>query len=267
MPNEKIATKGKTAFGFETQTAELIKYFQTGTGNGEPIFQALDLFPIPIEIFAPDGMAVYANRAGMEMVNCKDASLLIGHYNTLEDKVCMDELGYRDEFLKAFKGELVVIKGFPAPIQDVLDRGVIEEKPWEAATMDLIFYPIWQNDKLHFVVCVFVIRGLYYGRPDVARAKEYIDGHWQGDFDPHEVAKAVGMSRSQLFSLFKQDSDMSPGEYFKKCKVEHIKEKLADKNLSIKEVFAECGEDSRGRTARVFKEITGLSPSEYRETI
>jgi len=264
----KIAPgKGKTAFGFETQVAELIKYFQMGLGNGEPIFQALDLFPIPIEIFAPDGMAVFANRAGLEMVNCKDASLLIGQYNTLKDKVCMDDLGYRDEFLKAFKGELVIIKGFPAPIQDVLDRGVIEEKPWEAATMDLIFYPIWKNDKLHFVVCVFVVRGLYYGRPDVARAKEYIDSHWQGEYDKEAVAKSANMSVTQLYRLFKQHEDMTPSEYFKKVKVDHIKEKLADKTLSIKEAFAACGEDSQGWAVKVFKEVTGISPKNYRENL
>ena len=51
----------------------------------------------------------------------------------------------------------------------------------------------------------------------------------------------------------------------KKVKGEHIKEKLADASLSIKEAFAACGEDSQGRFAKTFKDIAGLSPLHYRE--
>jgi len=50
----------------------------------------------------------------------------------------------------------------------------------------------------------------------VARAREYIENNWQDEFDPDAVAKSVGMSRSQLFSVFKQHTRMSPGEYYRK---------------------------------------------------
>jgi len=266
-PKTPLSTKSKTAFGFETQFGELINWFQNGCESDEPWYQMVDMFPIPIEIFAPDGTTVFVNRAGLEMVNCKDASLLVGKYNLLKDPVCMDELGYRQEFDKAFKGEALMVKGFPAPIQDVLDRGVIEEKPWEAAKMDLVLYPIWKNEKLHFVVCVFIVKNLYFGRPEVARAKEYMDTHWQGEYDKEAVAKAVNMSVSQLYSLFKQHVGMPPGEYHRKVIVDHLKERLADKNLSIKEAFAACGEDSQGWAVKVFKEVTGISPKQFREEL
>ena len=133
--------------------------------------------------------------------------------------------------------------------------------------MDLLFYPIWKNDKLHFVVCVFIIRNMYFGRPDVAKAKEYIDSHWHGEYDKEAVANAVNMSVSQLYSLFKQHIGMPPGEYHRKVTVDHIKEKLADKNLSIKEAFAFCGEDSQGWAVKMFKEVTGISPKQFREEL
>jgi len=60
---------------------------------------------------------------------------------------------------------------------------------------------------------------------------------------------------------------MPPGDYHKRVKVNHIKEKLADKNMMIAEAFAACGEDSRGTYARVFKEVTGTSPKEYRASL
>jgi len=166
---------------------------------------------------------------------------------------------------KAFRGEAVMGNDYPVPIQDLVDRGVIKEKPFESASGDYILYPVFKNDKLHLVVFILIVKGMYFGRPDVARAKEYIDSHWQGEYDSKTVAKAVNMSVAQLYNLFKQNVGMPPGEYHNKVKVDRIKEKLGDKNLSIKEAFAACGEDSQGRVAKVFKKVTGMSPKQYRE--
>ena len=49
--------------------------------------------------------------------------------------------------------------------------------------MDLNCFPTWDGDKLIFVVCVFVVKRMYQGRPDVAMAKAYIDNHWQEEFN------------------------------------------------------------------------------------
>jgi transcriptional regulator GlxA family with amidase domain len=44
-----------------------------------------------------------------------------------------------------------------------------------------------------------------------------------------------------------------------------VKEKLIDTNLSIFQAFNECGMEYNGHYAKVFKELTGYSPSEYRK--
>jgi len=259
LPVKAISEVGSPDF------SDVIKYFDVLKENDEPLFQLLDLFPIPVEIFAADGTVVYANLALMDMNNIKDRSLFIGKYNCLKDTVCLDELGYREDFERAFSHEKVIMKGFPAPIHDLVVRGVIKEKPFEKATMDLYTYPVWKDKKLIFVVCVFAVRNLYFGRPDVVKAKEYIDTHWKGEYIAAEVAKFVNMSERQLYILFNKHIGMTPGEYFRNCKVEHIKEKLKDKNLSIKEAFAACGEDSQGTYIKIFKKATGLSPTQWRE--
>jgi two-component system response regulator YesN len=121
--------------------------------------------------------------------------------------------------------------------------------------------------KLVFVVFVYNIKKRYYGRPELALAKVYIDKHWQEEFDSKVLAKAVHMSERQLFRLFKEQEGISPGDYYNKCKVEHLKEKLIDKSLNIKEVFAACGVDSQGWFPRVFKKMTGKTPSQYRKVL
>ena len=133
--------------------------------------------------------------------------------------------------------------------------------------MDLYTYPVWKNDKLILVVSVAVVRNLYLGRPDVAKAKEYIDTHWKEEFDFHAVAKHVNMGVTQLYGLFQKHTGMTPGDYYRNCKVEHIKEKLSDYDLSIKEAFAACGEDSRGAYSKIFKKIAGVTPTEFRNSL
>jgi AraC-like DNA-binding protein len=230
----------------------------------ELMFQLLEMFPIPIEIFDADGFTLFFNKAGRELNNITDASLIIGKYNLLNDPVCNDQLGMREEIQKAFKGETVVVHDVNAPIDDLVKRGVVAEKPFEKSSMDFHLYPVMDSGKLAFVVFVCVVKKLYFGRPDVAKAREYIDSRWKDEYKAKELAKAVSMGVTQLYAIFKEHTGMTPGEYHKKIRVEHIKEKLLDKNLSIKEAFTACGGDSRGRLAKVFKEITGYSPSAWR---
>jgi len=233
----------------------------------ELMFMFFNMFPMPVEIFEPDGTLVYINRALLDFYSIRDASLVVGKYNLLTDPVLNGRLDMGEALQRVFKGETVVFADFSPPIQDLFDGGVIDEKPFESAIIDIYSYPIQSDDKLSYVVCVLIVKSVYQGTPDVARAKEYIEAHWREAYDQHALAKSLSMSVSQLYSLFKEHVGMAPGDYYKKVKVDHIKEKLINKNLTITEAFAACGEDSRGWIAKVFKEITGLSPREYRASI
>ena len=236
--------------------------------NKEFMFRFLDLFPYVVEIFTPDGISVFVNRAGIEINKIIDISLVVGKYNLLKDPVCNDQMGMRDGIQRAFShGESCVYYDVDAPIQDLINRGLIAEKPFEKSLMDFHLYPVTNNGKLIFVVFICNAKKLYYGRPDLARAKVYMDTHWQGEYDKEKVAAAVNMSVAQLYRLFKEHTGMTPGDYHKRVKVERIKEKLLDKSLSVKEAFAACGEDSHSWLSTVFKQITGLSPTEYRNSL
>ena len=242
----------------------IVQSFQMLIKNKELVFQFMDMFPFHIEIFTPDGTAIFCNRATLEFNNITDANLIIGKYNVLKDPVLNDQMGLRDPIHRAFEGE-TVNGTYSPPVQDLVERGIIDDKPFESATLDFYFYPVFKADELSFVVSVCIVKNLYQGRPDVARAKEYMDTHWQGEYDAEKVAKAVGMSVTQLYKLFKEHTGMPPGEYHRNVKIERIKEKLADKNLSVKQAFAACGGDSQGWLAKNFKKLTGMTPSQFRK--
>ena len=247
-----------------TGSNTIIQSVQKLLGEKELAFQAFDAVSIPVEIFDSGGTVVFANRAILELYGVMDACLVVGKYNLLNDPVCNDRMGLREIIKKAFCGEPVTIPDFRPPIQELVDSGVIKEKPWESASMDVHLSPARDKDNRLFVVCVCIVKSIYRGKPELARAKEYISANWRSKFDPQTTAESLRMSVTQLYRLFKQHEGMTPGAFHKHCKIEHIKEKLNDKNLNIKEAFKACGEDSRGYIFHVFKEATGITPTQYR---
>jgi methylphosphotriester-DNA--protein-cysteine methyltransferase len=58
---------------------------------------------------------------------------------------------------------------------------------------------------------------------------------------------------------------MTPMDYYKRTKIDKIKEKLLAPGLSISEAFAVCGVEYNGRYKQYFKDIVGKTPSKYRE--
>ena len=189
---------------------------------------------------------------------------IIGKYNLRTDFICNEIMGHGEIINRAFMGEAVTISNFTPPVQPLVDMGAVKEKPYESVLLEAHLSPVADGRRLLFVVCVFIVKSIFRGRPEVARAKEYLSRNWRGEFDKRETADALGLSTAKLYRLFKQFDDSTPGEYHQQCKIEHLKEQLADKNMTVKEAFKACGENHKGWIAKVFKEYTGLTPTQYR---
>jgi AraC-like DNA-binding protein len=245
------------------------KAFQSAFGNEDLLFQIVDLFPIPIEIFAPDGATVFANRAALEMWNISGPDQIVGQYNLLKDPVVNDELGLREYVRRAFEGETLSVSDIKVALDDMSSRYEAKKSDFdiEALYSDIHSFPIWDpNKNIAYVVNVFVTTRMYQGRSDIAKAKEYIETHWLEEFDMDKVAQSVNLSRYHFARLFKKHTAITPYSYYQEIKIKRLKEALCDKNLSITEAFAACGEDYKGNYLRLFKEKTGMTPSQYRKT-
>lgn len=123
------------------------------------------------------------------------------------------------------------------------------------------------NNELLFVVFIFVTSRSYRDREEIIKGKEYIDNHWQEEFDIDKLAAIVHMSRYHYIRLFKQHTGMTPLNYYQEVKISKIKEKLCDSSLSITQAFAACGVDYNGNVGKLFKRKTGQTPSQYREQV
>lgn len=97
-------------------------------------------------------------------------------------------------------------------------------------------------------------------------AKEYIESHWLEEFNLDAAAGAVGLSRYHFSRLFKNYTGMTPLSFYQDVKLQKIKEKLSDRNLSISAAFAACGVDYNGNYAKLFKDAYGMTPSQHRKS-
>ncbi|NYB73433.1 helix-turn-helix transcriptional regulator [Sedimentibacter hydroxybenzoicus DSM 7310] len=229
--------------------------------------KAIEFFPYLIHVFAPDGTAVFVNEAVLQQYGITRALLentIIGKYNILKDPTISAAIPC-SLLQQAFQGETVYCPDIKVPLDTLAERYGVQDYDMEAMYQDITMFSIFNNaGKVAYIVSIQIIRRIYRGKEEIERAKEYIETHWMDAFDVKETAKAAGLSRTHFSRLFKKHTGMTPHDYYISFKIGRLKDKLSDSNLSISQAFAACGLDYNGYFAKVFKERTGLSPSQYR---
>ncbi|WP_166239696.1 response regulator [Paenibacillus turpanensis] len=103
-------------------------------------------------------------------------------------------------------------------------------------------------------------------RSVVDKAKKYIAAHYHKDLGIDEVAESAGLSTSHFCTLFKQASGYTFLEYLTQCRIEKAKYILANTDVRVYQVAPLVGYQDPRYFTQVFKKLTGLTPSEYRES-
>lgn len=104
------------------------------------------------------------------------------------------------------------------------------------------------------------------GDPEVIRrTKDFITQHHGENISSRLAAKEVHMSRSHFCAVFKRSTGATFTEYLMRVRVERVKELLANPNLRISEIAFRSGFQSLTHFNRVFLNITGESPTGYRQ--
>ena len=96
-------------------------------------------------------------------------------------------------------------------------------------------------------------------------AVRYINNHFSEKIRIQDLANHIGISRSYLVKLMKQETGMSPQEYLIETRMRRASDLLSRTNDSIKVVAAECGYEDALAFSKVFKTRFGLNPTQYRE--
>ncbi len=100
----------------------------------------------------------------------------------------------------------------------------------------------------------------------IATVKEYMDRHFTEKLSIMQLADMFGFNYSYFCTGFKKYYGTSPNEYIISKRIEKAKELMhIQPGLSIKDIAFMAGYDNPHYFSRIFKTVTGLSPSQYKE--
>lgn len=96
-------------------------------------------------------------------------------------------------------------------------------------------------------------------------AISYIRDHLTENIRIEELCDAVYLSRSRLSALFKEETGVTITEYIRVLKIKKAQEFLSQTDKSPLEISTYLGFSSQSYFQNVFKEVTGMTPGEYRK--
>lgn len=96
---------------------------------------------------------------------------------------------------------------------------------------------------------------------------KYIDEYFYDDIKIEALAKKTGYTCRHFRSLFTEKMGISPSEYLLKRRLENSGNLLLATSRSIVEISQSCGFSSASQFAMLFKRYTGMTPSEYRNSV
>lgn len=93
---------------------------------------------------------------------------------------------------------------------------------------------------------------------------QYIREKYSEPIHIQEIADYCGLDRSYLGKIFKNATGQTPQKYLMEHRIKRAKELLQDTDMPVRHVGFSVGYNDPLAFSKVFKQETGLSPSEYR---
>jgi AraC-like DNA-binding protein len=100
--------------------------------------------------------------------------------------------------------------------------------------------------------------------PVITKAKQFIREHHAEDLSLGQVAAAVHTSIFYFCKLFRKATGTTFTEFVSRTRIEKAKNLLLNPNLRVSGIAYEVGFQSLTHFNRVFKNVIGESPTEYR---
>lgn len=96
---------------------------------------------------------------------------------------------------------------------------------------------------------------------------KYLQEHFTEDIDIKTLARIEHYNLNYYSEWFRNNMNLSPVEYIQQLRIKKAKELLADTNLPILQIAHLSGYQYHSFFTRIFKELEGITPAEFRRKI
>lgn len=96
------------------------------------------------------------------------------------------------------------------------------------------------------------------------RARDAIDRAYGHPLDIPDLARVASVSEAHFIRTFKATFGETPHRYLQRRRVERAMFMLRESDRTVTDVCLDAGFTSLGTFSRTFRDIVGLSPTEYR---
>lgn len=104
-------------------------------------------------------------------------------------------------------------------------------------------------------------------RPEIRKSLEFIERNFMKNITLKDISEYSGLSRTYFSQIFKSEMNETYTDYLGRYRIEKAKGLLKKADDKIYSVALACGFDTYRNFVRMFKELTGVSPHEYRQSM
>jgi len=104
-------------------------------------------------------------------------------------------------------------------------------------------------------------------RPEIKKSLEFIDRNYMKNITLKEISEHSGLSRTYFSQIFKSELNETYTDYLGRYRIEKAKGLLQKLDDKIYNIALACGFDTYRNFVRMFKELTGRSPNDYRKSL
>ena len=132
-------------------------------------------------------------------------------------------------------------------------------------------------DSVEQAIAVALINGHAVGRRPVQmhrgglgsarlrKIEELVDAKMEDDLSLDEMAQSVELSTAHFARMFRKSTGETPHQFVLRRRIERAKAMLRDRATRVLDVAVACGFKTQQHFAQVFRDVCGVSPTEYRQ--
>lgn len=109
-------------------------------------------------------------------------------------------------------------------------------------------------------------RTLGWNQDPVSAVIEYVDENIASRLSLARIARAFHVTPEHSSRPFRQQTGMTVGQFLRLRRISMAKQLVKETNQQITDIAVACGFASLPHFSRVFKEITGMTPTEFRSS-